>query len=59
MREAIHRFLDAEEHDEQEMAEDRTRWERYRATGEHVTHTEMGTWLDGLADAAAQRARRS
>jgi len=58
MREAIRLFLDTEERYEQEKKEDLARWERYLATGEHITHEEMGAWLDGLAEAAAERASR-
>jgi predicted transcriptional regulator len=57
MREAIDRYLQAEERYEQEKAEDLARWQRYLETGAHSTHEEMTTWLDDLAEAAARKAR--
>lgn len=54
MKEAIARYLDAEERYEQEKAEDEARWQRYLDTGEH--HEDLGAWLDELADQAARKA---
>lgn len=57
MREAIDRYLQAEERYEQEKAENLARWQRYLETGAHATHEEMTAWLDDLAEAAARQAR--
>ena len=57
MKEAIDRYLDAEERYEQEKAEDQDRWQRYLETGAYSTHEEMTAWLDQLAEAAARKAQ--
>ena len=48
MREAIMRYLDAEEHYESEKREDNARWQRYVETGVAVSHTEVSSKLDAM-----------
>lgn len=55
MKDAIHRYLDAEEHYEREKAEDLARWQRYLETGTAIPHEDVKTRLDELARQAAQR----
>ena len=57
MREAIYRYLDAEERYEHEKAEDSARWQRYLETGTAIPHEDVKARLDALAKQAAQRAR--
>ncbi len=57
MKDAIARYLDSEEHYEQEKVEDDARWQRYLETGTHITHEEMTAWLDKLADQAALKVK--
>ena len=56
MKEAITRYLDAEERYEQEKVEDEARWQRYLDTGEHIAHEDLAAWLDKLANQAAGKA---
>jgi predicted transcriptional regulator len=57
MKEAIHRYLDAEERYEREKAEDLARWQRYLDTGTAVPHETVKSRLDELAKQAALKAR--
>jgi len=57
MKEAIHRYLDSEEHFEREKAEDMARYEAYLDTGHHISNDEMMSWMDGLAEKAARKSR--
>lgn len=57
MKDAIHRYLDAEEHYEREKAEDAARWQRYLETGTAIPHADVTTRLQALATEAAQKAR--
>lgn len=57
MKEAIHRYLDTEEHYEREKAEDQARWQRYLDTGTAIPHENVKARLNELAEQAAQRAR--
>jgi predicted transcriptional regulator len=57
MREAIRRYLEVEEHYEQEKAEDQARYQAYLETGHHISHEDMLAWLDQLAAQAAQQAK--
>ena len=56
MREAIRRYLEVEEHYEQEKTEDQARYQAYLDTGRHISHADMLGWLDQLAVQAAQQA---
>jgi len=55
MKEAITRYLDAEEHYEQEKVEDEARWQHYLDTGEHIAHEDLVAWLDELAEQVSRR----
>ena len=55
MKEAIHRYLDAEEILEQQRLEDHRRYQAYLDTGTHIPHENMTTWLDELASLAARK----
>ena len=55
MKDAITRYLDAEERYEHEKLEDEARWQQYLETGSHITHEEVTAWLDKLADQAARK----
>ena len=55
MKEAIGRYLDAEERYEAEKAEDEARYREYLETGEHVTHEAMIAWLDELERTTEQK----
>ncbi len=57
MKEAIRRYLEAEERYEQEKAEDMARYQEYLETGKHITNEDMMTWLDGLAERAAMKSK--
>lgn len=46
MRKAIVTYLDQEEQWEREKKEDLDRWERYQATGRHVSHEAVEAWLE-------------
>ncbi len=59
MKQAIARFLDAEEAFEQEKAEDEAGWQRYLETGGYIADDEMAGWLDDLATAVAGSSERS
>ena len=59
MKDAIARYLDAEERYENEKAEDLARWERFVETGAAIPHEEAATRLDALAEEAASKARGS
>ena len=58
VKEAVARYLDAEERYERERAEDLDRWERYIESGDAVSHDTVMAWLDDLAVEADRRARR-
>ncbi len=55
MKDAIHRYLDAEERYEREKAADLARWQRYLETGTALPHEDVKTRLDELATQATQR----
>lgn len=57
MKDAISRYLDAEERYEQEKLEDEVRWQRYLETGNAIPHEEVKLRLDEMAKQAAQKAR--
>lgn len=59
MKEAIARYLDAEERYEREKAEDLARWQRFVETGAAIPHEEATVRLDALAEEAARKARGS
>ena len=46
MRDAILTYLDHEEQIEREKQEDIDRWNRYQATGQHVSHEAVEAWLE-------------
>ncbi len=46
MREAILMYLEREEGREREKREDLERWQRYQATGQHVSHEAVEAWLE-------------
>ena len=56
MKEAIARYLEAEERYEQEKTEDEVRYQRYLDTSHHISQDEMMAWLDTLAEQAASKA---
>jgi predicted transcriptional regulator len=45
LKEAIERYLEQEEDLERTKRETLERWERYEATGEHITNGAMKAWL--------------
>lgn len=49
MKEAIDRYLDQEENAERLKHETLERWERYEATGEHISNAAMRAWLESWA----------
>ncbi len=53
MKQAIARYLDAEEAFEQEKAEDEAVWQRYLESGGFLDDDEVAEWLDGLARSLA------
>ena len=55
MKEAICRYLEAEERYEDEKAEDMARWERYLDTGAAVPHDDVKDRFDAFAARAAQK----
>jgi predicted transcriptional regulator len=57
MKEAIKRYLEVEEQYEQEKAEDQARYQAYLETGHHISHADMMSWLDALAEEAAGKAQ--
>lgn len=57
MKEAIARYLDAEERWESEKAEDLARWQRFVETGAAIPHEEAAARLEALAEQAARKAR--
>ncbi len=57
MKEAIRRYLDAEERFEREKAEDMARYQEYLDTGGHITNEDMMAWLDELAERADRKSR--
>ena len=57
MKEAIHRYLDAEEHYEREKAEDAARWQRYLETEAAIPHEDVKTRLEVLATQATKKAQ--
>ena len=59
MKEAIARYLDAEERYESEKAEDLARWQRFVETGAAIPHDEAAARLEALAESASRRARSS
>jgi predicted transcriptional regulator len=58
MREAIVKYLAAEETYEAEKREDLERWERYALTSESISQTEVSAWLDRAAKPAPKKAPR-
>jgi predicted transcriptional regulator len=58
MKTAIGEYLDREEAEERQQAEDRARWERYVETGAFIDNDEMMSWLDGLAVKARTKTSR-
>lgn len=48
MKRAIVEYLEREERYEQELREDRERWEKYALTGEAISHADMKNWLQTL-----------
>lgn len=57
MKDAIARYLEAEERYETEKAEDLARWQRYVETGAAVAHEEAAARLGAWAEEAARKAR--
>lgn len=47
MKEAIERYLEQEEDTERLKRETLERWERYEATGEHISDRAIRAWLEG------------
>lgn len=56
MKDAIERYLQAEEAFEREKAEDEARYQKFMDTGTQISSAEMETWLAGLAGRAAGKA---
>ncbi len=56
MKDAIARYLEAEERYEHEKAEDLVRWQRYVETGRAIPHEDAAVRLDALAERAARKA---
>jgi len=48
MREAIEQYLDREEKRQAFLQAGKDAWERYQATGQHVTSEEADAWLTRL-----------
>jgi len=46
MKAAIERYLDQEESAEHLTSETLECWERYEATGEHISHDAITAWLE-------------
>ena len=59
MKEAVARYLDAEERYERERAEDLARWQSYVETGHAIPHKTVMAWLDDLAAEADRRAEEA
>jgi len=59
MKDAIGRYLEAEERYEHEKAEDQARWQRFVETGTAISHEEVTARLDALAEEAARKAKGS
>ena len=57
MKDAILRYLEAEERFEREKSEDVARYQAYLDTGRHISNDEMMTSLDELAEKAARQSR--
>ena len=55
MKEAIYRYLEAEERDESEKAEDMARWERFLDTGNAIPHEEAKRHFDAFAERTEQK----
>ena len=55
MKQAIGRYLEAEERYEAEKAEDEARYQEFVETGSHLTQGQMRDWLDELAEEASAR----
>ena len=51
MKEAIATYLDYEEEDEAFKQRALAAWQQYQEDGLHLTHEEMGAWLEQLAQA--------
>jgi predicted transcriptional regulator len=49
MKDAINRYLEAEEQYEQEKSDDMERWERYQLTGKAIEGAVAEEWLKDLA----------
>lgn len=50
MKEAVERYLEAEELIEAERQLTNQRWERYELTGQTVSQDDVKNWLAGLSD---------
>lgn len=48
MKRAIVEYLEKEERYEQELREDRERWDNYVLTGEAISHDDMKDWMKSL-----------
>ena len=48
MKRAIVEYLEKEERYEQELREDRERWDNYALTGEAIDHADMKDWMQTL-----------
>ena len=46
MKESSERYRDQEEQAERPKRETLERWERYEATGEHISHDAINAWLE-------------
>lgn len=55
MKEAIYRYLEAEERYEREKSEDMARWERFLDTGNAILHDDAKRHFDAFAERAAQK----
>lgn len=56
VKDAVARYLDAEERYEREKGEDLARWKRYVETGYAIPHEEVKARMRQLIDAAAKKA---
>ena len=59
MKQAINRYLDAEERYEREKAEDEARYQHYLDTGQHISNEEMMAWFDELEAKADAKVKAS
>lgn len=56
MKVAIERYLDVEEDLESELQICKSRWEKYRLTGETVDHEKVGAWVKSLQQTKSESA---